>query len=177
MTFKELNFHPDIQEGLDAMYFEKPTPVQELAIPVIMKGKDIIACAQTGTGKTAAFLLPILNELHKVKKKKIRAIIIAPTRELAQQIDQQFDGFSYFAAVSSQAVYGGGDGKSWTTQSESLKKGTEVIIATPGRLLSFLSISNLDLSGVEYLILDEADRMLDMGFNHDIMRIVELILL
>ena len=95
MTFKELNFHSDIQEGLDAMYFEKPTPVQELAIPVIMEGRDIIACAQTGTGKTAAFLLPILNELHKVKKKKIRAIIIAPTRELAQQIDQQFDGFSY----------------------------------------------------------------------------------
>jgi superfamily II DNA/RNA helicase len=173
MTFKELNFHQDIQEGLDAMYFEKPTPVQEIAIPVIMKGRDIIACAQTGTGKTAAFLLPILNELHKVKKKKIRAIIIAPTRELAQQIDQQFDGFSYFAQVSSQAVYGGGDGKSWTAQSEALKKGTEVIIATPGRLLSFLSIANIDLSGIEYLILDEADRMLDMGFNQDIMRIVD----
>lgn len=173
MTFKEFNFHQDIQEGLDAMYFEKPTPVQELAIPVIMKGRDIIACAQTGTGKTAAFLLPILNELHKVKKKKIRAIIIAPTRELAQQIDQQFDGFSYFAQVSSQAVYGGGDGKSWTAQSEALKKGTEVIIATPGRLLSFLSIANIDLSGIEYLILDEADRMLDMGFNQDIMRIVD----
>ena len=122
MTFKELNFHKDIQEGLDAMYFEKPTPVQELAIPVIMEGRDIIACAQTGTGKTAAFLLPILNELHKVKKKKIRAIIIAPTRELAQQIDQQFDGFSYFAHVSSQAVYGGGDGKDWVQQSESLNK-------------------------------------------------------
>lgn len=173
MTFKELNFHQDIQEGLDAMYFEKPTPVQEIAIPLIMNGRDIIACAQTGTGKTAAFLLPILNELHKVKKKKIRAIIIAPTRELAQQIDQQFDGFSYFAQVSSQAVYGGGDGKSWTAQSEALKKGTEVIIATPGRLLSFLSIANIDLSGIEYLILDEADRMLDMGFNQDIMRIVD----
>ena len=173
MTFKDLNFHSDIQEGLDAMYFEKPTPVQELAIPVIMEGRDIIACAQTGTGKTAAFLLPILNELHKVKKKKIRAIIIAPTRELAQQIDQQFDGFSYFAHVSSMAVYGGGDGKEWVKQSESLNKGTEVIIATPGRLLSFLSLANIDLSGVEYLILDEADRMLDMGFNHDIMRIVD----
>ena len=96
-------------------------------------------------------------------KKKIRAIIIAPTRELAQQIDQQFDGFSYFAHVSSMAVYGGGDGKEWVKQSESLNKGTEVIIATPGRLLSFLSLANIDLSGVEYLILDEADRMLDMG--------------
>jgi len=173
MTFKELNFHDDIQEGLDAMCFEKLTPIQELAIPVIISGRDIIACAQTGTGKTAAFILPILNQLHKLKKKKIRAIIIAPTRELAQQIDQQFDGFSYFVKVSSQAVFGGGDGNSWSAQAEALKKGTDVIIATPGRFLSFLSIANIDLSGIEYLILDEADRMLDMGFNHDIMRIVD----
>jgi len=173
MTFKELNFHPDINEALSAMCFDKPTPVQEMAIPVIMEGRDIIACAQTGTGKTAAFLLPVLNKLHQSKSSKIRAIIIAPTRELAQQIDQQFDGFAYFASVSSQAIYGGGDGKTWVQQSESLNKGTEVIIATPGRLLSFLSLANIDLSGVEYLILDEADRMLDMGFHHDIMRIVD----
>ena len=142
MTFQEMGLSDAVLRALEEAGFSEPTPIQEQVIPLQIGHNDVIGQAQTGTGKTAAFLLPILNELHKVKKKKIRAIIIAPTRELVQQIDQQFDGFSYFAHVSSMAVYGGGDGKEWVKQSESLNKGTEVIIATPGRLLSFLSLAN-----------------------------------
>ena len=173
MTFDEFGFEYEIMDGLDAMNFREATPIQEKAIPVIMDGYDLIACAQTGTGKTAAFILPLMsrllvsgNELNKVK-----AVIITPTRELAQQIDLQFEGFSYFAPISTVAVSGGGDGASWEQQKRGLTLGADVIIATPGRLISHLKISNIDFSGVEYLILDEADRMLDMGFYDDIMDI------
>lgn len=173
MTFDEFGFEDEIMDGLDAMNFREATPVQEKAIPVIMDGKDMIACAQTGTGKTAAFILPLMNRmlLSGTGGNKVRAIIVTPTRELAQQIDLQFEGFSYFAPISTVAVSGGGDGASWEQQKRGLKLGADVVIATPGRLISHLKVSNIDFSGVEYFILDEADRMLDMGFYDDIMDI------
>lgn len=173
MTFDEFGFEYEIMDGLDAMNFSEATPIQEKAIPVIMNGSDLIACAQTGTGKTAAFILPLMNQLlvSGNEQNKVKAVIITPTRELAQQIDLQFEGFSYFAPISTVAVSGGGDGASWEQQKRGLTLGADVIIATPGRLISHLKISNIDFSGVEYLILDEADRMLDMGFYDDIMGI------
>ena len=173
MTFDEFGFEYEIMVGLDAMNFREATPIQEKAIPVIMDGYDLIACAQTGTGKTAAFILPLMSRLlvSGNEQNKVKAVIITPTRELAQQIDLQFEGFSYFAPISTVAVSGGGDGASWEQQKRGLTLGADVIIATPGRLISHLKISNIDFSGVEYLILDEADRMLDMGFYDDIMDI------
>jgi superfamily II DNA/RNA helicase len=177
MTFDEFPFNEAIKDGLRAMNFEQPTPVQEHTIPVIMAHKDVISCAQTGTGKTAAFLLPLLHNLltDNHTENKINAIIMAPTRELAQQIDQQMEGFSYFLPISSVAVYGGNDSKAWDIQKNGLTKGADVVIATPGRLLSHINLHKIDFSGVKYLILDEADRMLDMGFFDDIMRIVKLL--
>ena len=174
MTFDEFGFEYEILDGLDAMNFREATLIQEKAIPVIMDGSDLIACAQTGTGKTAAFILPLMSQLLVTgnEQNKVKAVIITPTRELAQQIDLQFEGFSYFAPISTVAVSGGGDGASWEQQKRGLTLGADVIIATPGRLISHLKISNIDFSGVEYLILDEADRMLDMGFYDDIMDIV-----
>lgn len=156
------------------MNFQETTPIQELTIPVILEGKDLIACAQTGTGKTAAYTLPILNRLVKDNEKTdtVKAVIMAPTRELAQQIDVQFEGFSYFMPVSTVVVYGGGDGASWDQQKKGLRLGADVAIATPGRLIAHLQHSDVDLSQVKYFILDEADRMLDMGFFDDIMQIV-----
>ena len=173
MTFDEFGFEYEIMDGLDAMNFREATPIQEKAIPVIMDGYDLIACAQTGTGKTAAFILPLMSRLlvSGNEQNKVKAVIITPTRELAQQIDLQFEGFSYFAPISTVAVSGGGDGASWEQQKRGLTLGADVIIATPGRLISHLKISNIDFSGVEYLILDEADRMLNMGFYDDIMDI------
>ena len=173
MTFDEFGFEYEIMDGLDAMNFREATPIQEKAIPVIMDGYDLIACAQTGTGKTAAFILPLMSRLlvSGNEQNKVKAVIITPTRELAQQIDLQFEGFSYFAPISTVAVSGGGDGASWEQQKRGLTLGADVIIATPGRLISHLKISNIDFSGVEYLILAEADRMLDMGFYDDIMDI------
>ncbi|MCL1868034.1 MAG: DEAD/DEAH box helicase [Paludibacter sp.] len=175
MTFDEFPFNEAIKDGLRAMNFEQPTPVQEHTIPVILAHKDVISCAQTGTGKTAAFLLPLLHNLltDNHAENKINAIIMAPTRELAQQIDQQMEGFSYFVPISSVAVYGGNDSKAWDVQKNGLTKGADVVIATPGRLLSHINLHKIDFSGVKYLILDEADRMLDMGFFDDIMRIVK----
>lgn len=156
------------------MNFQETTPIQELTIPVILEGKDLIACAQTGTGKTAAYTLPILNRLVKDENKTdaVQAVIMAPTRELAQQIDVQFEGFSYFLPVSTVVVYGGGDGSLWDQQKKALLMGADVAIATPGRLIAHLQHSDVDLSQVKYFILDEADRMLDMGFFEDIMQIV-----
>lgn len=173
MRFDELDLEPEVLEGLDAMNFRETTPVQELAIPVILEGKDLIACAQTGTGKTAAYILPLLNLLTKNKRNDdaVRVIIIAPTRELAQQIDMQFEGFSYFLPISTFVVSGGGDGAQWDQQKRGLVMGADVVIATPGRLISHLINSGVKLPSVEYLILDEADRMLDMGFYDDIMQI------
>lgn len=174
MRFDELDFEPSLIDGIDAMNFQEMTPVQEKAMPVVMEGKDLIACAQTGTGKTAAYLLPLINQLlRKPSKDKVRAIIMAPTRELAQQIDQQLEGISYFVPISSVAVYGGNDASAYETQKQAMKNGTDIIIATPGRLISHIKMENADFSGVEHFILDEADRMLDMGFYDDIISIVK----
>ena len=174
MRFDELSLCEDVLNGLDAMNFTEMTPVQEHAIPIILAKKDLIACAQTGTGKTAAFLLPLINNLHTETRADdaVNAIIMSPTRELAQQIDQQMEGFSYFVPVSSVAVYGGNDAEAWAIQRNGLQRGADVVIATPGRLISHLNLSEIDLTHVKYFILDEADRMLDMGFFDDIMSIV-----
>lgn len=175
MRFDELELASPVLEGLDAMNFQETTPIQELTIPVILEGKDLIACAQTGTGKTAAYILPILNRLAEKDHPEdvVKALIMAPTRELAQQIDIQFEGFSYFLPVSTVVVYGGGDGALWEQQKKGLRLGADIAIATPGRLISHIQHSDIDLSKVEYFVLDEADRMLDMGFFDDIMQIVE----
>ena len=174
MTFEELDLEDEVLDGLWAMNFHECTPVQELSIPVLLAGKDLIACAQTGTGKTAAYLLPILNHLVRDEhpEEAINAVIMVPTRELAQQIDQQVAGFAYYLPVSSVAVYGGSDGIIWEQQKKGLQAGVDIVIATPGRLLSYLKLGLIDLTKVQYFILDEADRMLDMGFFDDIMQIV-----
>jgi superfamily II DNA/RNA helicase len=173
MRFDELNLEEAVLDGLDAMNFLETTPVQELTIPLILEGKDIIACAQTGTGKTAAYVLPLLNKLSEGEhlEHAVNAVIMAPTRELAQQIDHQIEGFSYFIPVSAVAVYGGTDGIAWEQQKRGLEKGADIVIATPGRLLSHIKLETVDLSHVSYFVLDEADRMLDMGFYDDIMQV------
>ena len=174
MNFTQFKFGKELREGLDMMGFIKATPIQEKAIPIIQQGDDLIACAQTGTGKTAAFVLPILDNLTKIDIcNKVKAIIIAPTRELAKQIDMQIEGFSYFTNSSSYPVYGGGTGVEFDNQKQALKKGADIIICTPGRLLAHLDFDYFDTSHVDYLILDEADRMLDMGFYDDIMLIAK----
>lgn len=172
MIFQDFNFDPKLQESLDAMGFSKPTPIQELAIPVLLQGRDVIACAQTGTGKTAAYLLPVINRMIQSDHRHLDTLIIVPTRELAQQIDQQVEGFGYFTGVSSISVYGGGDGAAWDQQRRALEQGADIIIATPGRLIAMLQTGTVDLSRLHHLILDEADRMLDMGFFEDILRII-----
>ena len=161
-------------EGISAMGFESPTPIQEQAIPAILQGQDIIGSAQTGTGKTAAFLLPVIqNIIASREASKTRALVIVPTRELAQQIDQQMEGFSYFTPVSSIAVYGGGDGSLFAQEKKALSEGTEVVICTPGRMIAHLNNNYVKFDSLKYLILDEADRMLDMGFFDDIMKIIQ----
>ena len=174
MRFDELDLEDEILDGLEDMNFHEMTPVQEHTIPVILEGRDIIGCAQTGTGKTAAYTLPLLNKLlvGGNPDNVVKSVIIVPTRELAQQIDQQFQGFSYYLPVSTTVVYGGGDGKGWDAQKRGMLMGSDVVIATPGRMIAHLQNSGVDLSHVEYLILDEADRMLDMRFSDDIMKIV-----
>ena len=174
MRFDELDLEEEILDGLWDMHFEEMTPVQEHTIPVILEGHDLIGCAQTGTGKTAAYTLPLLNRLllEGNPDNVVKALIIVPTRELAQQIDQQFQGFSYYLPVSTTVVYGGGDGKGWDVQKRGMRMGSDVVIATPGRMISHLQNSGIDLSHVSYLILDEADRMLDMGFAEDILKII-----
>ena len=174
MRFDELDLEDEILDGLEDMNFHEMTPVQEHTIPVILEGRDIIGCAQTGTGKTAAYTLPLLNKLlvGGNPDNVVKSVIIVPTRELAQQIDQQFQGFSDYLPVSTTVVYGGGDGKGWDAQKRGMLMGSDVVIATPGRMIAHLQNSGVDLSHVEYLILDEADRMLDMGFSDDIMKIV-----
>lgn len=159
-------------DGLISMGFNNPTPIQQQAIPVILEDKDLIACAQTGTGKTAAYLLPVLDKIVRAKKRHLNTLIIAPTRELAQQIDQQIEGIGYFIGVSSIPVYGGGDGATWDQQRRALEQGADVIIATPGRLIALLATGKIVLDHLEHLILDEADRMLDMGFYDDIVKII-----
>lgn len=154
------------------MGFNKPTPIQEMAIPLILEGHDVVACAQTGTGKTAAYVLPLLHRIAQSSHSHLNTLIIAPTRELAQQIDQQIDGFSYFLEASSIPIYGGGDGITWENQKRALKQGADIVIATPGRLISLLGGEDVDFSHLKHLVLDEADRMLDMGFYDDIVKII-----
>jgi ATP-dependent RNA helicase RhlE len=174
MKFSELNLHPSVMEGLDAMGFEETTPIQEQSIPSLIKGRDIVGCAQTGTGKTAAFLIPTIERVVKSTKKGVKALVVAPTRELAIQIDQQLQGLGYFAGVSSIAIYGGKDGTAWDFEKQSLMGGADVIICTPGRVIAHMGFEYVNFNDLECLILDEADRMLDMGFHDDIMKIVEL---
>jgi superfamily II DNA/RNA helicase len=172
MTFQDFNFDQKLNEGLDSMGYEKPTPIQQQAIPIILQNKDVIACAQTGTGKTAAYILPVINKMIQTDHRHLNTLIIAPTRELAQQIDQQIEGFAYFTGISSIPVYGGGDGATWDVQKKALEQGADIIVATPGRLIALLAAGTTVFDHLKHLILDEADRMLDMGFYDDIVKIV-----
>ena len=174
MYFDQLDLNDDILDALDAMNFQECTPIQEQAIPPLLEGRDLIGIAQTGTGKTAAYLLPILSRLSDggFPDDAVNCVIMSPTRELAQQIDQAMEGFSYFVPISSVAVYGGNDGIRFAQELRGFERGADVIIATPGRLISHISLGNIDLSRVSFFVLDEADRMLDMGFIDDIMQIV-----
>jgi len=172
LAFADLGLDDYILDALDAMNILRPTPIQQQSIPLVLQGRDLIACAQTGTGKTAAFVLPVVHRLLEEPSEKTSVLILAPTRELAVQIDRQIEGLSYFVNVSSIAVYGGGEGEVWERQKKAFQSGVEIIVATPGRLLSFLISGVLDLSSIRFLVLDEADRMLDMGFYDDIMRII-----
>jgi ATP-dependent RNA helicase RhlE len=172
LTFNEFGLSPTVLEGVEALGFELATPIQEKAIPAIMEGSDIFGSAQTGTGKTAAFLLPMLDRISRDPGKGIRAVIIAPTRELAQQIDRQLQGLAYFCHVSSLAVYGGTGGFEYEMEKKAFREGVDVIVATPGRLLVHLAMESGSFNNLEFLVLDEADRMLDMGFHDDIMRII-----
>jgi len=172
MEFDKFGLCDQLVEAVSYMGFKEATPIQEQAIPEIMKGRDILATAQTGTGKTASFVLPVLNEIAVDEPKGTSTLIIAPTRELAIQIDQQIQAFSYFIPATSMAVYGGGDGDDWNQQKKALSSGTEIIVATPGKLLSHLKMPYVKFDQVKHLILDEADRMLDMGFFDDIMKII-----
>lgn len=173
MTFDDFDFEYDLMEGIDAMGYQNPTPIQQQAIPLILDHHDLIACAQTGTGKTAAFMLPILNKILLQNSQKINTLILVPTRELALQIDQQIEAMAYYIPVGSIAVYGGNDGIGWAKQKKAIQSGTDIIIATPGRLISLINMNVFDFSELKHLVLDEADRMLDMGFAEDIERIVK----
>jgi superfamily II DNA/RNA helicase len=173
MNFKELKLSDTLLEAISYMGFEEATPIQEQAIPAILDKKDLIACAQTGTGKTAAFILPVLNALlEEDVQHKTRVLVIVPTRELALQIDQQIQGFSYFTHAESIAIYGGGTGSEWDQQKRALTSGSEIVVATPGKLISHLNMGYVKFDDIKYLILDEADRMLDMGFYDDIQKII-----
>jgi superfamily II DNA/RNA helicase len=175
MTFEELELDYELLDALDYMGFVDATPIQEQAIPIILKGEDLIACAQTGTGKTAAFILPILHKLAENPTDKINTLVICPTRELAIQIEKQIQGFAYFVGVSSIAVYGGSGGDDFAQQKRALTQGGNIIVATPGKLISHLNLGYVKFDAVEHLILDEADRMLDMGFLEDIQKIISFL--
>ena len=174
MFFDELDINDDLLDALDIMNFVECTPVQERAIPLVLEGRDLLASAQTGTGKTAAYLLPVLELLSRggSPENKVNALILVPTRELAQQVDQLLAGFAYYQDTTWIAIYGGNDGVAFAQQQRALEQGGDIAIATPGRLLSLLRHCKVDLSQVDFLILDEADRMLDIGFYDDIMEII-----
>lgn len=174
MRFEELLTNDDLLDAVYDMHFDGCTPIQQLAIPPAIEGKDIMAIAQTGTGKTAAYLLPVIERLinNNYPQDRVNCVIMAPTRELAQQIDRQLQGFAYYLPITSMPIYGGTDGMTYEQQRKSLKSGADIIIATPGRLLSHINLGQVDLSKVSFFILDEADRMLDMGFVDDIMKII-----
>lgn len=176
MDFSEFNLHPDLLDGIDALNFINATPIQEQAIPVIMGGRDVIGVAQTGTGKTAAFVLPILDAIMRSDVYNVtQALIVVPTRELAVQIDQAISAYSYFSNISSMAVYGGGDGKVFIQEKSALTSGADIIIATPGRLIAHIKMGYVNFSSLRFLVLDEADRMLDMGFKPDLLRIIDIV--
>ncbi len=176
MNFSEFDLHPDLLDGIDALNFTTPTPIQEQAIPRILQGKDLIGVAQTGTGKTAAFVLPILNLILESKEANYtQALVVVPTRELAGQIDQVIEAYSYFTGVSSIAIYGGNDGKAFTQEKTAITSGADIIIATPGRLLAHMKLGYVNFSRLRFLVLDEADRMLDMGFQPDLLSIIKML--
>ncbi|HUR67274.1 MAG TPA: DEAD/DEAH box helicase [Chitinophagaceae bacterium] len=174
MRFTDFNFHPNILEGIEASNYETATPVQEQVIPSILEGRDVIASAQTGTGKTAAFLLPVMNKLlQNHVDGQVGALIVVPTRELAIQIAQHIEGLSYFTHLSSIAIYGGNDAQNFVAEKKALQMGADVIVCTPGRFIAHLNMGYVNMKGLQFLVLDEADRMLDMGFQDDINKIIK----
>lgn len=173
MNFKELGLNDQMLEAISFMGYEQATPVQELAVPEIIMGNDLIACAQTGTGKTAAYVLPVLDKLMQDHQHETSVLIIVPTRELAIQIDQHIQGFTYFTPIESIPVYGGGGGSDWDSEKRALTSGADIIVATPGRLISHLNMGYVKFDKIKHLILDEADRMLDIGFYDDIIKIIK----
>ena len=177
MTFEEFNLNKNILKAVSEMGYTNPTPIQEQAIPIILEGTDLIGCAQTGTGKTAAFAIPmihhLLNSEEKSKRsKKVRALVITPTRELAIQIGENFDAYATHTNITQTTIFGG---VSQVPQVSQLRRGVDILVATPGRLLDLQNQGHLDLSHLHYLVLDEADQMLDMGFIHDIKKIIKLV--
>jgi len=170
--FEDFPLHQDILNGVLDMGYATCTPIQAQAIPVILEGKDLIGCAQTGTGKTAAFVIPILQHIQKSKSEGVKALVIVPTRELAKQIDELIDGLAYHSPVRSVAIYGGGKGEDWSVQQNAIKNGADIVIATPGRLMAHMQLGYVDFSSLDFLVLDEADKMLDMGFYDDIKSII-----
>ena len=173
MQFNEFNLHDNVLNGVDAMNYLQTTPIQEQAIPIILAGKDLIASAQTGTGKTAAYLIPLLDQIIREQSNHTSALILVPTRELAKQIDEQIEGFSYFINATSIAIYGGGKGEDWDQQRKALVKGADIIIATPGRLMAHMNSGEVDFQHIKCLVLDEADKMMDMGFSEDILFVIK----
>jgi superfamily II DNA/RNA helicase len=174
LTFADFGFDPLLMDGLNSMGYQKPTPIQAQSIPLILANHDLVACAQTGTGKTAAYLLPILEKVLHIpaEERHLTTLVLSPTRELAVQIDQQAEGLGYFTGVSTIAVYGGGGGSAFNQQQRAMVEGSDIVIATPGRLIALLQIGAIDFKHLKHLVLDEADRMLDMGFYDDIIRII-----
>jgi superfamily II DNA/RNA helicase len=174
LYFSDFGFDDDLMDGIDAMGYETATPVQEQVIPLVIEGRDIIAAAQTGTGKTAAFLLPVLHKLlsEPHQHNSVNALIIVPTRELAMQIEQALEGIAYYTTISFISVYGGTGGALFATERKALETGVDIVICTPGRMISHLNMGYVKLGGLRYLVLDEADRMLDMGFYEDIVKII-----
>ena len=175
MIFDDLDLNPELLESINYMGYTETTPIQEKAIPVILSGRDLIACAQTGTGKTAAFLLPLMSFISEKRPNHTHTLILVPTRELALQIDQQIQGLAYTLNITSLAVYGGGVGSGWDQERDALSRGADIIVATPGRLISHLNQGYVKFSQIEVLVLDEADRMLDIGFYDDIMHIISYV--
>lgn len=176
MKFTEIGLNDKIIEAVGYMGFEEATPIQEQAIPYILEGRDLIACAQTGTGKTAAFILPTLHKIYQQEDRKgIQCLVVCPTRELALQIEEQIQAFAYFLGINSLAIYGGGSGDSWNQQKKALTKGADIIVATPGKLISHLNMGYVKFDTVKYFIMDESDRMMDMGFREDIDKIASFL--
>ncbi len=172
MTFEELVLDQSIKDGIDSFNYTELTKIQEAVLPVILEGNDVLACSQTGSGKTAAFLIPVMERVLKSDRRGIKALIITPTREICMQIEEQIAGLGYFAGISSLAVYGGNDQDGFSRQKAALSNGADIIVATPGRLISHIGLGYVNLAGLEFLVLDEADEMLDMGFYADIMNII-----